>query len=169
MSPATRHLPYDLRGHVALVTGANHGIGAATAKALAACGASVLLNYYRTSDPEDFPEPYRTNRAKTADDVIDAIHSEGGHAVSMEADIRDPTVVPKLFDFAEAELAHVDILVNNATGWVADTFTLVLLPRFRFGPLFRGFRGSDGHGLNVPTGFFLYRSLRKCFVYEKAG
>ena len=45
-----QELPYDLSGHVALITGANHGIGAATAVALANCGASVLLctDYYRT-------------------------------------------------------------------------------------------------------------------------
>ena len=116
-------LPYDLHGHVALVTGANHGIGAATARALAGCGASVLASYLRTSDPEDFPEPYRTNRAKDADDVLSAIHSLGGKAVAMEADLRETTVVPELFELAEAELGPVDILVNNATGWVADTFT----------------------------------------------
>lgn len=40
----------------------------------------------------------------------------------MEADLRDPDVVPRLFNLAEEELSHVDILVNNATGWVADTF-----------------------------------------------
>ena len=44
--------------------------------------------------------------------------------MAMEADLRDTSVVPRLFDFAEAELGPVDILVNNATGWVADTFTL---------------------------------------------
>jgi len=70
---ATDHLPYDLNGHVALITGANHGIGAATAEALAGCGASVLLSYLRTSDPEDFPKPYRSNRAKDAEQVLDAI------------------------------------------------------------------------------------------------
>ena len=45
-----QELPYDLSGHVALITGANHGIGAATAVALANCGASVLLSYLRLSD-----------------------------------------------------------------------------------------------------------------------
>jgi 3-oxoacyl-[acyl-carrier protein] reductase len=115
-------LPYDLHGHVAVITGANHGIGAATATALAGCGAAVLLSYLRTSDPEDFPEPYRSNRAQTADDVLAGIHARGGRAVAMEADLRDTSVVPSLFDLAEAELGPVDILVNNATGWVADTF-----------------------------------------------
>jgi 3-oxoacyl-[acyl-carrier protein] reductase len=116
-------LPYDLNGHVALITGANHGIGAAAAKALAGCGASVLVSYLRTSDPDDFPEPYRSNRVKTADDVLAAIHSLGGRAAAMEADLREPGVAPRLFEFAEAQLGPVDILINNATGWVADTFT----------------------------------------------
>jgi len=115
-------LPYDLKGHVALVTGANHGIGAATARALAACGASVLVSYLRMSDPEDFPEPYRSNRAKGADDVLAAIRARGGRAVAMEANLEDPGAPARLLDLAEAELGPVDILVNNATGWVADTF-----------------------------------------------
>ena len=123
MNVPNDQLPYDLTGHVALITGANHGIGAATAKALAACGASVLLSFLRTSDPEDFPEPYRSNRAQNADNVLAAIHARDGRAVAMEADLRDASMVSKLFDFAEAEVGSVDILVNNATGWVADTFT----------------------------------------------
>jgi len=116
-------LPFDLTGHVALITGANHGIGAATAKALANCGASVLVTYLRTIDPADLPEQYRTNRAKTADGVIASIGERGGRAVAVEADLGDQETIPRLFDIAEAELGPVDILVNNATGWVADTFT----------------------------------------------
>jgi 3-oxoacyl-[acyl-carrier protein] reductase len=116
-------LPYDLKGHVALITGANHGIGAATARALAACGVSVLVSYLRLRDPEDFPEPYRSNRAKGADEVLAAIRTQGGRAVAMESDLSDAGAPARLFDFAEAELGPVDILVNNATGWVADTFT----------------------------------------------
>jgi 3-oxoacyl-[acyl-carrier protein] reductase len=123
--PATGStLPYDLAGHVAVVTGANHGIGAATARALADCGASVLVSYLRVSDPADpdIPESYRLNRAEGADEVLASIRSRGGRAVSLEADLSDAATPPRLFDFAEMELGPVDILVNNATGWLADTF-----------------------------------------------
>jgi len=117
-------LPYDLSGRVALITGANHGIGAATASALAGCGAAVLLAYYRTADPEDFPEPYRSNRAGDASKVLNAIRMQGGRAAAVEADLRDPAAAPRLFEVAEAQLGPVDILLNNATGWVADTFVI---------------------------------------------
>jgi 3-oxoacyl-[acyl-carrier protein] reductase len=125
MSNPIEHLPYDLSGHVALITGANHGIGAATASALARCGAAVLISYLRITDPEDYPEPYRSNRDKDASEVVSAIRSFGGKVSAMAADLTDTAVIPKLFDFAEAEFGPVDILVNNATGWVADTFTTV--------------------------------------------
>jgi 3-oxoacyl-[acyl-carrier protein] reductase len=117
-------LPYDLAGHVALVTGANHGIGAATARALAGCGASVLASYLRISEPreEGTPEAYWLNRAGGAEEVVDSIRSRGGQAVSLEADLGDAAAPGRLFDFAERELGPVDILVNNATGWLADSF-----------------------------------------------
>ncbi len=122
--PAFKSPPYDLHGHVALITGANHGIGAATARALAGCGASVLVTYLRSADPPDWPEAYRANRAKTADEVLAAIRTQGGRAVAVEVDLRDAATAPRLFDLAEAELGPVDILVHNATGWVGDTFKM---------------------------------------------
>lgn len=122
MKDPSVNLPFDLNGHVALITGANHGIGAATAKALAGCGASVVISYFRLADPEDFPKEYRTNCAKDASEVLSAIRELGGKAAAMETDLRDVSTIPKLFDFAETKFGPVDILVNNATGWVADTF-----------------------------------------------
>jgi 3-oxoacyl-[acyl-carrier protein] reductase len=122
MNKHPREFPYNLQGHVALITGANHGIGAATASALADCGAFVVVSYLRLHDSADSPEPYRTNRSRDADEVVVSIRARGGRAVSMEADLRDETVPRQLFNFAEKELGPVDILINNATGWVADTF-----------------------------------------------
>jgi 3-oxoacyl-[acyl-carrier protein] reductase len=117
-------LPYELDGHVAIITGANHGIGAETAKTLAACGASVLVSYLRVRDPvgSGVSDAYRLNRARDADHVLDAIRSSGGRAVALEADLLDVEVPGRLFDLAESNLGPVDILINNATGWLADTF-----------------------------------------------
>ena len=125
--------PVSLHGHVALVTGANHGIGAATAQALAACGASVVVSYLRIHEAEDaaVPETYRKNRAMDAAHVLAAIEMQNGRAVAVEADLSEPHTSERLFDAAESAFGPVDILINNATGWVADTFSPA--PSGRFG------------------------------------
>ncbi len=126
-------VPVTLRDRVALVTGANHGIGAAVARVLAACGAAVVVSYLRIPDPGDgaVPDVYRRNRAADAADVLAAIAADGGRAVAIEADLADVTTPARLFDAAEGAFAPVDILINNATGWVADTFAPA--PAGRFG------------------------------------
>lgn len=117
---------YDgIEGRVAIVTGANHGIGAATAVALARSGARVLVSYLRLHDGawDGGPETYGVNRARDASAVVGAIAEAGGQAEAVEADLRDPATPTRLFDAAEAAFGPVEILVNNATGWRADTFT----------------------------------------------
>jgi 3-oxoacyl-[acyl-carrier protein] reductase len=111
--------------HVAILTGANHGIGAAVARRLAARGVGVLLTYLRLDDAPDpgIPEAYRRSRAGGGASVAEEIEAAGGRAVAVEADLGEAGAPASLFDAAERELGPVDILVNNATGWVQDTFT----------------------------------------------
>lgn len=113
-----------MTGHTAIVTGANHGIGAATAVALAQRGCAVLCTFLRVEDPADpgIPQAYRDHRAHDAGQVVAQITAAGGTALGMEADLADPAAPALLFDAAEEQLGPVDILVNNATGWLADTF-----------------------------------------------
>lgn len=54
--------------------------------------------------------------------MVDEIHRIGGRADSVEADLSDDDSHEAVFDFAEARFGAVDILVNNASSWVADTF-----------------------------------------------
>lgn len=123
----------SLKGHVALITGANHGIGAATAIALAARSAAVVVTYLVISDPGDEggPELYRAARAQSAEKVLAAVEAFGGRAISVEADLADARTPAHLFDTAETAFGPVDILINNATGWVPDTFSPS--PQERFG------------------------------------
>ena len=108
---------------VALVTGGNCGIGAATAVELAARGAAVLVTYLRMAADEGAEAEYNAQRAADAEAVLDAIRGAGGTAEAIEADLADPAVPARLFDAAEAALGPVEILVCNASGWVQDTFT----------------------------------------------
>jgi 3-oxoacyl-[acyl-carrier protein] reductase len=127
MSAHAESNPYDLTGRSALVTGANMGIGAATAELLARRGAAVLVAYLSMHDPEDdatFPPRYREARSRDGSGVVDAIRREGGRAEAFEIDLTDETAPAKLLEQAERALGPVEILVLNATGWqCADSFS----------------------------------------------
>jgi 3-oxoacyl-[acyl-carrier protein] reductase len=114
-----------LTGHTALVTGANHGIGAAACVALAEQGCAVLASFLRVQDPPELglEQVYRDRRGQDAAAVVDQILAAGGRAAAVEANLADPAAAAALFDAAEDQVGPVDILVNNATGWLADTFT----------------------------------------------
>ena len=113
--------------HVAIVTGANHGIGAATAERFAADGIAVVIAYLRgrVLDEPATPERYQQNRMRSGDEVSERINAAGGRAVAVEADLLDASTPARLFDRGEAEFGAVDIVINNATGWASgDSFAV---------------------------------------------
>ena len=123
------HLP--LSGRVALVSGANHGIGASTAAELARLGADVAVTYLAyTPDDHDpnRPDAYRTFREQGPEHTVGAVEAHGCRSVAIEADLRDPDAPRRVFDAAEAALGPVAILVNNASGWRKDSFARGELP-----------------------------------------
>jgi 3-oxoacyl-[acyl-carrier protein] reductase len=106
---------------VAVVTGANHGIGAAIAVALARSGVRVLATFLGMGAVSE-PSTYDTNRASTTEDLVGQVESEGGVAVGLELDLTSEGAAAVIFDTAEQRLGPVSILINNASAWVADTF-----------------------------------------------
>jgi 3-oxoacyl-[acyl-carrier protein] reductase len=125
-----------LKDRVALISGGNNplGIGAAIARALASHDTKVFIHYFRqaiimsdedqkSQDPQNPGlEFFLKQQAKTADEVLASIRDSGGTAESWEGDLRVPENVHRLFEQAEKTFGQVDILVNNAAEYTADTF-----------------------------------------------
>jgi 3-oxoacyl-[acyl-carrier protein] reductase len=125
-----------LNDKVVIVTGANHGMGAAIAVAFAKEGAKVCVHYYRAGaeaygevseeEKNKATEPgrayYYKMQAKSADDVIKAIRDSGGQCMAVESDLSEPENIPDLFEQVEKTLGPVDIVVNNAAYSKCDTF-----------------------------------------------
>ena len=89
-----------LANKVAVVTGASKGIGADIAKALAAEGAAVVVNYASSKEG--------------ADKVVAAITAKGGKAIAVQGDVSKQADITRLFAETKKAFGRLDVLVNNA-------------------------------------------------------
>jgi NAD(P)-dependent dehydrogenase (short-subunit alcohol dehydrogenase family) len=90
---------FDLKGHVAIVTGASRGLGQYFARALANAGADLVL----TSRHRESLLPFEQE-----------IKSLGRAVISLELDVRDQPSIERMVEAAETAFGHLEILVNNA-------------------------------------------------------
>ncbi len=89
-----------LQNQVAIVTGANSGIGVGVAIALGEAGAKVIVNYIVNPDE--------------ANAVVEKIKTGGSEAIALQADVSKEDQVIKMFQQAIEHFGTIDILVNNA-------------------------------------------------------
>ena len=107
----------ELRGSVALVTGASLGIGRSTAIALGKAGAKVGVNY--RSNPE------------RAQEVVEEIRRAGSDAIALQADVADQAAVEKMVADVVAKFGKLDIAVSNAAYSDRDRFFEADMKGFR--------------------------------------
>jgi citronellol/citronellal dehydrogenase len=106
MSQTNSVLHPDLRGRVAVVTGASRGIGRALAIRLAQEGADVAVAAKSEQSTERLPG--------SVHETADAIRALGRRALAVPTDVREEEAIRNLIDRTVAELGRIDILVNNA-------------------------------------------------------
>lgn len=147
-----------LDNKVVLITGANHGIGAAISKAFAAQGAKVFIAFYRDTCRYSEEELqlakasgiggdilYRAMQQQSADPLLENLRAQGSMALAHEADLSTPDNIPVLFNLCESHLGGVDILVNNHTLCKLETFDPSLVSDSDGGVQLVTVAGIDAH------------------------
>ncbi|MEN9775404.1 MAG: hypothetical protein RL322_2474 [Pseudomonadota bacterium] len=129
---------FDLRGRIALVTGASSGLGRRFAQVLAAHGARVVLAARRTERLEALRQ-----------DIIEA----GGQAHCVALDVTQPEQIAARIEQVEREVGAVDILVNNSG--VSHTIRLIDVRPEDFDPIF---------DTNVRGAFFVAQAVARPMI-----
>ena len=133
-----------MQDQVAIITGSSRGIGKAAALALAAEGASVVVNYARSST--------------AADEVVAEITEAGGTAIALQADVSQEDQVDALIKATKDKFGRIDVLVNNA-GITRDTLLLRMKP-------------ADWQAvidLNLTGVFLCTRAVAKLMLKQRSG
>ena len=113
----------ELKGRIALVTGASRGIGAAIAKRFAAEGAAIALTARTLESHDHLPGSLR--------ETADWIEARGGRAVPIVADLADPADLDRIVTESVAALGPIDVLVNNAAAALYGPFDGVTTKRLQ--------------------------------------
>jgi 3-oxoacyl-[acyl-carrier protein] reductase len=106
----------ELKGKVAIVTGASKGIGAGIAKGMAEAGAAVVVNYASSKEG--------------ADRVVSEITGKGGKAIAIQGDVSKAADVKRLFAETKRAFGAPDVLVNNAGIFAFDPLEAVTEDEF---------------------------------------
>jgi 3-oxoacyl-[acyl-carrier protein] reductase len=109
---------FDLRGARALVTGGSRGIGAATARRLAGCGADVAISY--------------RSRALEAERVAADLRALGVRSLTQAAPLSDPAAADALVERVVGDWGGLDIFVGNAGIWPSDEVPVATMPDERW-------------------------------------
>ncbi|MGD1909587.1 MAG: 3-oxoacyl-[acyl-carrier-protein] reductase [Rivularia sp. (in: cyanobacteria)] len=134
----------SLQSQVAVVTGASRGIGRAIALELAMLGATVVVNYARSS--------------QAAEDLVSEITSGGGSAIAIQADVSKAEEVDALIKTVLEKFNQIDILVNNA-GITRDTLLLRMKPEDWQAVI----------NLNLTGVFLCIRAVSKSMLKKRSG
>ncbi|NEQ50216.1 MAG: 3-oxoacyl-[acyl-carrier-protein] reductase [Leptolyngbya sp. SIO3F4] len=133
-----------MQDQVAIITGSSRGIGKAAALALSAEGASIVVNYARSST--------------AADEVVAEITNAGGSAIALQADVSQEDQVDELIKTTKDKFGRIDVLVNNA-GITRDTLLLRMKP-------------ADWQAvidLNLTGVFLCTRAVAKIMLKQRSG
>ena len=133
-----------LRGKVCLITGASRTLGATIARAMAANGAQVAINYHQS--------------ATAADALCAELSAMGVKSVAIGADVTEPAQVEQLLTATEQQLGPIDMLVNNVGPYVDTPF--LDLPLADFDRILAG---------NVRTTFLLTQAVGRSMKRRGSG